>query len=99
MEMNFAEQKIRRMEKELDAAKRVLAAEKSGLRKLRRKKRSYLLIHAGLLFEEAGILYDYDPKVVLEFLRGLNSGGDDDGGNQGSTRKDRPEDYAHRAGD
>ena len=85
MEMNFAEQKIRRMEKELDAAKRVLAAEKSGLRKLQRRKRSYLLLQAGLLFEEAGVLYDYDPTVVLAFLRGLKNGGNDNGGNQGGT--------------
>ena len=81
MDANFTEQKLRRMEEELNAAKRVLAAEKSSLQKLRRKKRSYLLLQAGLLFEEAGILYNYDPNVVLTFLRGLKNGGDNDGGN------------------
>ena len=86
MDANFTEQKLRRMEEELNAAKRVLAAEKSSLQKLRRRKRSYLLLQAGLLFEEAGILYDYDPDVVLALLRELKNGGEDDGRNQGSTR-------------
>ena len=85
MDANFTEQKLRRMEEELNAAKRVLAAEKSSLQKLRRRKRSYLLLQAGLLFEEAGILYDYDPDVVLALLRELKNGGEDDGRNQGST--------------
>ena len=71
MDANFTEQKLRRMEEELNAAKRVLAAEKSSLQKLRRRKRAYLLLQAGLLFEEAGILYDYDPDVVLALLREL----------------------------
>ena len=57
--------------------------------KLRRRKRSYLLLQAGLLFEEAGILYDYDPDVVLALLRELKNGGEDDGRNQGSTRAAR----------
>ena len=89
MGANFTEQKLRRMEEELNAAKRVLAAEKSSLQKLRRRKRSYLLLQAGLLFEEAGILYDYDPDVVLALLRELKNGGEDDGRNQGSTRAAR----------
>ena len=89
MDANFTEQKLRRMEEELNAAKRVLAAEKSSLQKLRRRKRSYLLLQAGLLFEEAGILYDYDPDVVLALLRKLKNGGEDDGRNQGSTRAAR----------
>jgi hypothetical protein len=89
MDANFTEQKLRRMEEELNAAKRVLAAEKSSLQKLRRRKRSYLLLQAGLLFEEAGILYDYDPDVVLALLRELKNGGEDDGRNQGSTRAAR----------
>ena len=89
MDANFTEQKLRRMEEELNAAKRILAAEKSSLQKLRRRKRSYLLLQAGLLFEEAGILYDYDPDVVLALLRELKNGGEDDGRNQGSTRTAR----------
>ena len=89
MDANFTEQKLRRMEEELNAAKRVLAAEKSSLQKLRRRKRSYLILQAGLLFEEAGILYDYDPDVVLALLRELKNGGEDDGRNQGSTRAAR----------
>lgn len=89
MDANFTEQKLRRMEEELNAAKRILAAEKSSLQKLRRRKRSYLLLQAGLLFEEAGILYDYDPDVVLALLRELKNGGEDDGRNQGSTRAAR----------
>lgn len=89
MDANFTEQKLRRMEEELNAAKRVLAAEKSSLQKLRRRKRSYLLLQAGLLFEEAGILYDYDPDVVLALLRELKNGGEDNGRNQGSTRAAR----------
>jgi hypothetical protein len=89
MDANFTEQKLRRMEEELNAAKRVLAAEKSSLQKLRRRKRSYMLLQAGLLFEEAGILYDYDPDVVLALLRELKNGGEDDGRNQGSTRAAR----------
>ena len=89
MDANFTEQKLRRMEEELNAAKRVLAAEKSSLQKLRRRKRAYLLLQAGLLFEEAGILYDYDPDVVLALLRELKNGGEDDGRNQGSTRAAR----------
>lgn len=89
MDANFTEQKLRRMEEELNAAKRVLAAEKSSLQKLRRRKRSYLLLQAGLLFEKAGILYDYDPDVVLALLRELKNGGEDDGRNQGSTRAAR----------
>jgi len=89
MDANFTEQKLRRMEEELNAAKRALAAEKSSLQKLRRRKRAYLLLQAGLLFEEAGILYDYDPDVVLALLRELKNGGEDDGRNQGSTRAAR----------
>ena len=81
MEADVTEQKLQRMEEELVAAKKVLAAEKSSLQKLRRKKRSYLLLQAGLLFEEAGVLYTYDPDVVRAFLWGLKNGGDDDGGN------------------
>ena len=85
MEADVTEQKLQRMEEELVAAKKVLAAEKSRLQKLQRRKRSYLLLQAGLLFEEAGVLYDYDPDVVLAFLRGLKNGGNDNGGNQGGT--------------
>lgn len=81
MKTHLVDQQIHHMEMELNAAKKVLAAEKSSLQKLRRKKRSYLLLQAGLLFEEAGILYNYDPNVVLIFLRGLKNGGDNDGGN------------------
>ncbi len=85
MEADVTEQKLQRMEEELVAAKKILAAEKSRLQKLQRRKRSYLLLQAGLLFEEAGVLYDYDPTVVLAFLRGLKNGGNDNGGNQGGT--------------
>ena len=85
MEADVTEQKLQRMEEELVAAKKVLAAEKSRLQRLQRRKRSYLLLQAGLLFEEAGVLYDYDPTVVLAFLRGLKNGGNDNGGNQGGT--------------
>ena len=85
MEADVTEQKLQRMEEELVAAKKILAAEKSRLQKLQRRKRSYLLLQAGLLFEEAGVLYDYDPTVVLALLRGLKNGGNDNGGNQGGT--------------
>ena len=81
MKTHLVDQQIHHMEMELNAAKKVLAAEKSSLQKLQRKKRSYLFLQAGLLFEEAGILYNYDPNVVLIFLRGLKNGGDNDGGN------------------
>lgn len=81
MKTHLVDQQIHHMEMELNAAKKVLAAEKSSLQKLQRKKRSYLFLQAGLLFEEAGILYNYDPNVVLTFLRGLKNGGDNDGGN------------------
>ena len=89
MKTHLVDQQIHHMEMELNAAKKVLAAEKSSLQKLRRRKRSYLLLQAGLLFEEAGILYDYDPDVVLALLRELKNGGEDDGRNQGSTRAAR----------
>ena len=41
MEADVTEQKLQRMEEELVAAKKVLAAEKSRLQKLQRRKRSY----------------------------------------------------------
>ena len=44
MKTHLVDQQIHHMEMELNAAKKVLAAEKSSLQKLRRKKRSYLLL-------------------------------------------------------
>ena len=41
---------------------------------LERKKRTRALILAGTLFEEAGILYDYDHDEALEALKKLKGG-------------------------
>jgi hypothetical protein len=74
------QQQLENLEAKVVQHKKQMLACQHQITTLERKKRTRALILAGTLFEEAGILYNYDHDEALEVLKKLKRDDSDEPG-------------------